>query len=82
MNNMPFDRYEWKLKQYQLQAAISEKLFLHKDELSEEEKTLLVLEYINSTIEPGSWMGRSGFKKYIKNAMKIVKKYQKECSKE
>lgn len=75
---MAFNEFEWKMKQYKIQDKISRKWFLHKDETTEEEKILMAIEYVDSTIHPHSWMGRSGFKKYLKKAMKIVKKYYKE----
>lgn len=73
---------EWNLKRLKKENEICEKFILHKNELSEEKKILLALEYVEAKIYPYSLDGRCGFKKYLKKAMKIVRKYYKEHKEE
>ena len=45
-----------------------------EDDTTEKEKTLLVLESCEANIHPSSMNGRCGYKKYIKKAIKLLKK--------
>ena len=45
-----------------------------EDDTTEKEKTLLVLESCEANIHPSSRNGRCGYKKYIKKAIKLLKK--------
>ena len=45
-----------------------------EDDITEKEKTLLILESCEANIHPSSRNGRCGYKKYIKKAIKLLKK--------
>ena len=45
-----------------------------EDDTTEKEKVLLVLESCEANIHPSSRNGRCGYKKYIKKAIKLLKK--------
>ena len=45
-----------------------------EDDTTEKEKVLLVLESCEANIHPYSRNGRCGYKKYIKKAIKLLKK--------
>lgn len=45
-----------------------------EDDITEKEKVLLVLKSCEATIHPYSRNGRCGYKKYIKKAIKLLKK--------
>ena len=45
-----------------------------EDDITEKEKTLLILESCEANIHPYSVNGRFGYKKYIKKAIKLLKK--------
>ena len=49
-----------------------------KDTATEKEKLLLVLEDCEANIHPYSMNGRTGYKKYLKKAIKILKKINDE----
>lgn len=49
-----------------------------KDDVTEKEKLLLVLESCEANIHPYSMNGRTGYKKYLKKAIKILKKINEE----
>ena len=56
--------------------AIEQKVInrFFEDDTTEKEKTLLVLESCEANIHPYSVNGRFGYKKYIKKAIKLLKK--------
>lgn len=49
-----------------------------EDDTTEKEKTLLILESCEANIHPYSRNGRCGYKKYIKKAIKLLKKLKDE----
>ena len=49
-----------------------------EDDITEKEKVLLVLESCEANIHPYSVNGRCGYKKYIKKAIKLLKKLKDE----
>ena len=48
----------------------------YSDKTPEKEKIILVLEYLDIHIHPYSLNGRRGMKKYIKKAIKLIKKLE------
>ena len=56
--------------------AIEQKIIdrFFEDDITEKEKTLLILESCEANIHPYSVNGRFGYKKYIKKAIKLLKK--------
>ena len=49
-----------------------------EDDITEKEKTLLILESCEANIHPYSVNGRCGYKKYIKKAIKLLNKLNDE----
>ena len=49
-----------------------------EDDTTEKEKVLLVLKSCEANIHPSSRNGRCGYKKYIKKAIKLLKKLNDE----
>lgn len=49
-----------------------------KDDITEKEKLLLVLESCEANIHPYSMNGRAGYKRYLKKAIKLLKKLNEE----
>ena len=60
--------------------AIEQKVInrFFEGDTTEKEKTLLVLESCEANIHPSSVNGRCGYKKYIKKAIKLLKKLNDE----
>lgn len=49
-----------------------------EEDITEKEKVLLVLKSCEANIHPSSRNGRCGYKKYIKKAIKLLKKLNDE----
>lgn len=62
------------------QMAVEQKFIdrFFEDNTTEKEKVLLVLESCEANIHPSSRNGRCGYKKYIKKAIKLLKKLNDE----
>lgn len=60
--------------------AVEQKIIdrFFEDDITEKEKVLLVLESCEANIHPYSVNGRCGYKKYIKKAIKLLKKLKDE----
>ena len=59
-----------------VEQKVIDKFF--EDDTTEKEKVLLVLESCEANIHPSSVNGRCGYKKYIKKAIKLLKKLKDE----
>ena len=59
-----------------VEQKVIDKFF--EDDTTEKEKVLLVLESCEANIHPSSVNGRCGYKKYIKKAIKLLKKLNDE----
>lgn len=71
---MKFIEFKYRQKQNNFNYQFTNKFFL--EELTEEEKMILVLEKLKNDIEPYSLYWRMGFKKYIKKAINLLKKVE------
>lgn len=68
---MAFNEIEWRRKAIERQAEIDKQFSKETDDYK---KMLLVLEDLDLSIHPHSLHGRLGYKKYLKMALKMLKK--------
>lgn len=68
---MEFNVFNWREKQIEFFYKYGANF--HSNKMSEKEKILYVLKDLELNIHPYSFNGRSGYKKYLKKAIKIIK---------